>query len=67
LITYSTCTLTVEENEGVVEWARRELGLRVEELPVPGPPSELAGLPAARFVPGAHDAPGFFLALLRKD
>lgn len=67
VISYSTCTLTVEENEDVVGWARRELGLRPTDpaFPIlPGYP--LADTSGARFVPGLSDTPGFFITLLKK-
>ncbi|MEM4475470.1 MAG: RsmB/NOP family class I SAM-dependent RNA methyltransferase [Fervidicoccaceae archaeon] len=66
LISYSTCTLTREENEDLIAWARRELGLKPEEPPTPFPQSLLTDHAAARFVPGEHDSPGFFACVLRK-
>ena len=69
-ILYSTCTLTKEENEDIVDYAERELGLAVAE------PSQLHGSPslleggrgplARRFYPHIHDTPGFFYAVLER-
>jgi len=62
-VLYSTCTVTWDENEGIVLWAER-LGLR----PVPHRPfigtCSLAYL--QRFYPHIHDQPGFFIAILEK-
>ena len=68
LLLYSTCTLTLEENELNVSWAVKELGLRVRAQRVflgSRGFTEL-GEYAQRFEPDLHDTPGFFAALLEK-
>ena len=69
-ILYSTCTLTKEENEDVVDYAERELGVTlVEPGQLHGSPSLLAGGRgplARRFYPHLHDTPGFFYAILER-
>ncbi|MCX8204302.1 MAG: RsmB/NOP family class I SAM-dependent RNA methyltransferase [Candidatus Nezhaarchaeota archaeon] len=70
-ILYSTCTLTIEENESVVNDAEKELGLLVcQHEWLYGSPSLLHGeqrLYARRFYPHLHDTPGFFYAILEKQ
>ncbi|AFH42030.1 PUA domain containing protein [Fervidicoccus fontis Kam940] len=65
-IVYSTCTLTVEENEGVVEWALKNFPVCAEEPLAPYPRTKLSDFPFARFLPGYHKYPGFFFAVLKK-
>jgi NOL1/NOP2/fmu family ribosome biogenesis protein len=72
LLVYSTCTFNSEENEQNVRWIAEELGAEVLELNVSpdwGITGSLAdeNLPVYRFIPGATDGEGFFLAVLRKD
>ena len=66
---YSTCTMTLEENEANVARAVRELGMRlVEQRIVLGRPGLLGlGKGVQRFLPHAHDTPGFFIAALEKS
>jgi 16S rRNA C967 or C1407 C5-methylase (RsmB/RsmF family) len=78
IIVYSTCTLSPEENEGVVDFGIRELGLEIE-------PVKLKGLKTskcitewdgqaydervhncARLWPQDNDTEGFFVARFRK-
>ena len=66
LILYSTCTITLSENEEVVEWAERRLGLQIVEPSVKAPLSKLTDKPVIRYQPGVHDQPGFFISILRK-
>ncbi len=66
LILYSTCTITLSENEELVEWASRKLGLKVVEPDVGAPLSKLTDKPVIRYQPGVHDQPGFFIAILKK-
>jgi len=66
-LVYSTCTLTLAENERNASWAERELGLKAEEPPIGGPVSLLSESPAVRFVPGFHESPGFFFSLFKKS
>ena len=68
LLLYSTCTLTIEENELNVAWAVNTLGLRVRtQLVVLGSHGFTdLGPYMQRFEPDIHDTPGFFIALLEK-
>ncbi|MEM0198252.1 MAG: RsmB/NOP family class I SAM-dependent RNA methyltransferase [Fervidicoccaceae archaeon] len=66
LISYSTCTLSYEENEGQVEWALNNLPLEPVYPNFPFPQSKLTDHPVARFVPGFHDTIGFFAAIFRR-
>jgi len=65
-ISYSTCTITYEENEGQVEWALKNLPLEVAYPNFPYPQSKLSDHSVARFVPGIHDTIGFFAAIFRR-
>ena len=66
-LVYSTCTLTLEENEENVLWARDVLGLEpVEVQPRVGLPGMLGLREAQRLYPHLHDTVGFFLAKLVK-
>jgi len=68
LLLYSTCTLTLEENELNIAWAVEKLGLRVRAQKVFIGSQGFTELGAflQRFEPDLHDAPGFFIALLEK-
>ena len=68
LLLYSTCTLTIEENELNIAWAVNKLGLRVKtQLVVLGSYGFTdLGPYTQRFEPDIHDSPGFFIALLEK-
>ena len=70
VIVYSTCTLTLEENEENVAYAVEELGLEVEEVKwhVGGPAIEVKDCVRGcwRFEPDEHGTPGYFIAKLRK-
>lgn len=68
LLLYSTCTLTLEENELLMERAVKELGLRLRrQNPLYGSGGFLSvGYMVQRFEPDLHDTPGFFIALLEK-
>ena len=64
-LVYSTCTLTREENEEIVE-RLESLGLRVVEERAPGS-SRGVGVPeASRFYPSVQRTPGYFIAVLEK-
>ena len=72
LLVYSTCTYNSEENEQNVRWIAEELGAEVLELDISpdwGITGSLADekLPVYRFIPGATEGEGFFLAVLRKN
>lgn len=63
-IVYSTCTLTLEENEDVVMYAVKELGLELEEQCMRiGEGGFVEGLGRVqRFSPDVLDMPGYFIA-----
>ena len=70
VIVYSTCTLTLEENESVVEFGVEECGLDVEKQDYFfGSPGVAKTFPKAkrtqRFYPEIHDTPGYFIAGMR--
>lgn len=66
-LVYSTCTLTLEENEENVLWAREQLGLElVEAEPRVGLPGMHGLAEAQRLYPHRHGTVGFFLAKLVK-
>jgi len=71
LITYSTCTVTLEENEENIRRAIKELGLEVVEpyikVGTRGLVDELWGEYLLRFHPHIHGTPGYFIALLKKN
>ncbi len=75
ILVYSTCTLTPEENEMVVNFAIRELGMHIVEVDQTysyGAPGfdlnhlEFSPEQVQRFYPDFHDTPGFFIAKLQK-
>lgn len=72
LLVYSTCTYNSEENEQNVRWIADELGAEVLGLNVSSDWGVIGSLtkdkqPVYRFIPGATDGEGFFLAVLRKN
>ena len=72
LLVYSTCTYNSEENEQNVRWIVDELGAEVLELNVSSDWGVTGSLtkdkqPVYRFIPGATEGEGFFLAVLRKN
>lgn len=71
LITYSTCTVTLEENEENIRRAIKELGLEVVEpyikVGTRGLVDDLWGEYLLRFHPHIHGTPGYFIALLKKN
>ncbi len=66
-VVYSTCTLSIVENEGVVKRAVDALGLElVDQKTSVGEPGFLEGTEAAqRFSPDRADTPGYFIAKFR--
>ncbi|MFX0068200.1 MAG: PUA domain-containing protein [Promethearchaeota archaeon] len=72
IIAYSTCTLSVEENELNIKHAVEHFGFSVlDQTYFYGSPGELREeFPQAkhlqRFYPDLHDTPGFFVALMKK-
>ena len=70
VIVYSTCTLTIEENESVVKFGVEEYGLDVEKQDsFFGSLGVAKTFPKAertqRFCPEMHDTPGYFIAKLK--
>ncbi len=70
MISYSTCTVTLEENEEVVEKAVSGLGLEVVEPRIKVGSDGITSMPwgqrLMRFHPHIHGTPGYFIALLRR-
>ncbi|MCX8166632.1 MAG: RsmB/NOP family class I SAM-dependent RNA methyltransferase [Candidatus Micrarchaeota archaeon] len=67
IISYSTCTLTIEENEEIVEYGEKELGLKIlneYQLDVPNAIKSKHGI---RLLPWIFESEGFFIAHLRKE
>jgi len=66
VIVYSTCTLTLDENEGVVRRVlRRRDDVELEEVRADfGREGRLSG--TRRFYPHSDDCQGFFIARLRR-
>jgi len=69
-LVYSTCTITKEENEEVIDYGIKKLGLKVIEQeytePYMGSIDKNLNYPVQRFVPGEHKTLGFFIAKLFK-
>ena len=67
-VVYSTCTLTLEENEEVALYAVEELGLELEDqCIIIGENGFLGGVRnVQRFSPDLHDSPGYFIAKFTK-
>ncbi len=66
LLLYTTCTLTLEENELNVIYAASELGLTPVPVSLALGSAAFLGVPGIRFEPDVHGTPGFFIALLKK-
>ena len=67
-LVYSTCTLTLEENEENIAWALESLGMELlEARPRVGLPGFLGLREAQRLYPHLHGTTGFFIAKLRKE
>ncbi|MEN3050782.1 MAG: PUA domain-containing protein [Candidatus Methanosuratincola petrocarbonis] len=69
VIVYSTCTLSIQENEGVVRFAVEELGLELEEPPIR---VNVAGQgigfkECIRFDPDVSETPGYFIARFTRN
>lgn len=67
LLMYSTCTLTYEENEGLVKaFLKNYPNFQLEPLPLPAVfPENQSGMLA--LVPGEYDTDGFFICRLRRN
>lgn len=70
LIIYSTCSLEPEEDEEIIEWALKNLKLRLEPIKLPIPitsgTTEKTKL-TAKFWPYLTGTEGFFVAKLKKN
>ncbi len=69
-LVYSTCTITLEENEINIKYAIENLGFKLEEQWIVVGSSGLVIDNAdmlQRFYPHLHDTPGYFIALLSKS
>jgi len=71
ILVYSTCTLTVEENEHNIQYLIESQGFKLEpQTPYLGEGGIDGDLPLGqgvqRFYPDYHDLPGYFIAKLRK-
>ncbi|MEM4440205.1 MAG: hypothetical protein QXS14_01900 [Desulfurococcaceae archaeon] len=67
ILVYSTCTLTLDENEENVVYAVEELGFSPYEPPEQIPYAEKVsyrGIVGYRFSPLKNDMPGYFIAVL---
>lgn len=70
VIVYSTCTVTPEENEFIIDYAVRNLNLKVDEQPIYIASRGLNIVEnydlLQRFYPDIHDTSGYFIARLVK-
>ncbi|HFC49315.1 MAG TPA: hypothetical protein ENJ59_01130 [Thermofilum sp.] len=65
-LVYSTCTITLEENEANTRWAMEKYGLELCKPKVDVGIEGLEGLnEARRFYPHLHDTQGFYFAVMR--
>ncbi|HIQ03604.1 MAG TPA: RsmB/NOP family class I SAM-dependent RNA methyltransferase [Desulfurococcales archaeon] len=65
ILVYSTCTITREENEDIIEYALTNFKFELEDLEYKIGNIAFGGA-AQRFYPHKHDMPGYFIAKLRK-
>lgn len=69
-IIYSTCTITEEENEEVIDYALEKLNLKIKEQSKVFSDTRLEDerrtYPVQRFIPGKHNTLGYFIAKLQK-
>jgi len=73
VLVYSTCTLNIEENEKIIDWALASFDLETEKIPlaIPGTRSALSSgfrsgvTKALRILPDAEKE-GFFIARMRR-
>ncbi len=75
IVVYSTCSLTPEENEFVIQWALENLPVELEKIGLPGSRglTRVADIKldrrlklARRYYPHRHRCSGFFVAKLRR-
>ncbi len=62
IIVYSTCTISLEENEKIVEFALENLGLELEEQSIKIGEGGFGFSKVQRFNPDVLEMPGFFIA-----
>jgi 16S rRNA C967 or C1407 C5-methylase (RsmB/RsmF family) len=62
IIVYSTCTISLEENEKIVEYALENLGLELEEQSIKVGEGGFGFSKVQRFNPDVLEMPGFFIA-----
>ena len=71
LVLYSTCTVTCEENEEIIERAIRKLRAEPIRIDFPRASRGVCGLEVddyvIRFHPHVHDTTGYFIALIKKS
>lgn len=68
-VVYSTCTLTIEENEDIMRYAMEDLQLKPETQSIMVGEEGLGGVmfeKAQRFSPDILETPGYFIAKFRK-
>jgi tRNA and rRNA cytosine-C5-methylases len=69
ILVYSTCTISMLENEENILYAVNDLGYNVVELSENPPYAEKVsykGIVGYRYSPLSHDMPGYFIAILSK-
>ncbi|MEN3035265.1 MAG: PUA domain-containing protein [Candidatus Methanosuratincola sp.] len=68
VIVYSTCTLTIQENEEVVRFAVEDLGLELEMPPIKlkAAGEGIGFKECIRFDPDISETPGYFIARFRR-
>lgn len=69
IMIYSTCTITIAENEEIIDYALSELGLKIlDQSYVFSDVLSLSdfSFPVQRFIPGIHKTVGYFIAKLQK-
>jgi len=67
LLVYSTCTISLEENENIVKWAIEGTNnLKLESLKGKFPDEMVDGDGMVKLYPNVHDTDGFFVATMRK-
>ncbi len=75
VLVYSTCSLTLEENELIVQWVLDRFDVRLEEIEWGEPAlTEIPGIKlddeiskCRRFYPHRHETSGFFVAKIVKE
>ncbi|MHA2255063.1 MAG: RNA methyltransferase, partial [Candidatus Heimdallarchaeaceae archaeon] len=69
-VIYSTCTISREENEDVIEYANEKLNFEtIEQKYIHSDYASVvedSRYPVQRFIPGIHKTLGYFIAKMRK-